>query len=141
MPMELSALVSGVGWAVQQAQANLERQSIDVFCSYFNQEQDAAGPTLAPACRRFTLPDGKGGARQTEVPEAALVHHSALALDTVRVEMNILPTLDEVGGVQVEVGPGGEEVEPMYSRLELTFRAAPAAEGEARISQSTVQYL
>lgn len=145
MQLEFAALVSNVGRAVQQAQEQLERQAMESFCGYFAPVSGSPGdaeapPALSPISRRFSLPEAEGP-RQVEAPVAALVHHNALSLDTVQVQLNILPQLEDSGQLLVEVGPSGKEVDPAYSRLELTFRLAPAAEGVARLSQSAMQFL
>ncbi len=146
MQIELASLMSNVGQAVQQAQAQLEHQAVENFCGYFSPDLENSGdadvpPTLSPICRRFSLSDTANGPRQVEAPVAALVHHNTLSLDTVQIHLNILPQLEDSGQLLVEVGPSGKEVDPAYSRLELTFRLAPAAEGVARLSQSTMQFL
>lgn len=141
MAIELTALLAGVGEAVQQAQTHLERQAVEQFCSYFSAGEGENGVALAPASRQFLLPDPKEGVRRLEAAEAALVHHNTMTLDTVRVQLNILPRLEDDSRLLVEVGPAGEEVDPAYSRLELTFRGASAAEGVARLNQRTIQTL
>lgn len=145
MQLELSSLIASLGQAVQEAQEHLERYGSERFCAYFRPSADANGensPALTPHSRLFALPDGNGGLRQLSVPEAALAHHSTLALDTAHIRLNLLPTLEEnTGRLLVEVGPGGEQAEARYSQLELTFRAAPAAEGVARLHQHTIRAL
>ncbi len=146
MQLELSALMSQLGQAVQAAQDHLERQGVKRYCSYFTPAAPAGaeeGPSqLRPVSRCFALPDGAGGTKEVEVPEAALVPHSAMALDTVQVRLNVLPSLrEEDGAVLVEVGPSGEGVDVGYSRLELTFRSGPSPEGMARVNQKTIQTL
>lgn len=148
MQMELSTLLSQLGQAVQEAQDHLERKGVERYCSYFTpaargEDGKAAGPApLCPVSHRFAIPDGAGGTSQVEVPEAALVQHSAMALDTVQMRLNVLPALrEEDGAVVVEVGPSGEGVDGTYSQLELTFRSGPSAEGIARVNQKTIQTL
>ncbi len=150
MQVELSALMSQLGQAVQEAQDYLERQGVARYCSYFTPAvqapgadgQVAAPAPLRPVSHRFTLPDGAGGTSQVEVPEAALVQHSTMALDTVQMRLNVLPAVrEEDGAVVVEVGPSGEGVDGAYSQLELTFRSGPCAEGAARVSQKAIQTL
>ncbi len=146
MQVELSALMSQLGQAVQEAQDYLERQGVARYCSYFTPAgadgQIAAPAPLRPVSHRFTLPDGAGGTRQVEVPEAARVQHSTMALDTVQMRLNVLPAVrEEDGAVVVEVGPSGEGVDGAYSQLELTFRSGPCAEGAARVSQKAIQTL
>lgn len=150
MQLELSALLSQLGQAVQEAQDHLERQGVERYCSYFTpaargagEDGKVTGPApLRPVSHRFAIPDGAGGMSQVEVPEAALVQHSTMALDTVQVRLNVLPTLrEEDGAVLVEVGPSGEGVDGAYSQLELTFHSGPSAEGIARVNQKTIQTL
>ncbi len=150
MQVELSALLSQLGQAVQEAQDYLERQGVTRYCSYFTpagqtpgEDGKVAAPApLRPVSHRFALPDGTGGTSQVEVPEAALVQHSTMALDTVQMRLNVLPAVrEEDGAVVVEVGPSGEGVDGAYSQLELTFRSGPCAEGAARVSQKAIQTL
>ncbi len=150
MQLELSALMSQLGQAVQAAQDHLERQGVERYCSYFApaartgaEEGEVVGPPpLRPVSYCFAIPDGAGGTNQVEVPEAALVQHSTMALDTVQVRLNVLPSLREGdGAVLVEVGPSGEGVDGTYSQLELTFRSGPSSEGIARVNQKTIQTL
>ncbi len=146
MQVELSALMSQLGQAVQEAQDYLERQGVARYCSYFTPAGEdgkvAAPAPLRPVSHRFALPDGAGGTNQVEVPEAALVQHSTMALDTVQMRLNVLPAVrEEDGAVVVEVGPSGEGVDGAYSQLELTFRSGPCAEGAARVSQKAIQTL
>ncbi len=150
MQLELSELMSQLGQAVQAAQDHLERQGVERYCSYFTpaaradaEEGEAAGPPpLRPVSHCFAIPDGAGGTNRVEVPEAALVQHSAMVLDTVQVRLNVLPSLrEEDGAVLVEVGPSGEGVDGTYSQLELTFRSGPSSEGIARVNQKAIQTL
>lgn len=147
MQLELSSLVANVSQAVQQAQAQLERNAMEHFCGYFSPYPEAAedagaSPALTPVNRRFSIPGSTAkGTRQVEVPEAALVHHNTLSLDTVHIQLNILPQVEDSGQLMVEVGPAGQAAEPMCSQLELTFHITPAAEGIARLNQSTMQLL
>ena len=138
MKMELEKLLSSIGQAVQESQAYLERQAVESYCEYFHPlQQDGVGAPLTPTLRSFQFPDGKGGYRLVEVPQSALVHHNAMALDTVQVRLHIQPKLEETDGMRVEVGPGGQELEA-GDVLELTFRACPMSEGIARVNQRTV---
>ena len=143
MRVPLSELVSGLGQAVQQAQDQLERQSAQRFCACFSPAGSAdGGAVLSPRSRRFLLPDGAGGVRELEAPEAALLSHTALSLDTVQICLNICPALDEEGGgLLVEVGPAGAAAEAGTGRLELTFRGAPPSEGIARVNQTAMRVL
>ncbi len=150
MQLELSTLLSQLGQAVQEAQDHLERQGVERYCSYFAPAVQASAEEggavmaapLRPVSHRFAIPDGAGGTNQIEVPEAALVQHSTMALDTVQVRLNVLPALrEEDGAVLVEVGPSGEGVDGAYSQLELTFRSGPSAEGVARLNQKAIQTL
>ncbi len=140
MQLELSALMSQLGQAVQEAQDYLERQGVERYCSYFTPAVQASGEDgpapLRPVSHRFALPGGD----PLEVPEAALVQHTAMALDTVQLRLNVLPAVrEEDGAVMVEVGPSGEGVDGAYSKLELTFRSGPCAEGIARVNQKAIQ--
>lgn len=137
--MGLETLLSSIGQAVQESQAYLERQAVEDYCGYFHplEQEKGGGMPLTPVVRSFQFPDGKGGYQLVEVPQAALVHHNAMALDTVRVRLHIQPKLEETDGIRVEVGPGGQELEA-GDVLELTFRASPMAEGIARVNQRTV---
>ncbi len=148
MQLELSTLMSQVGQAVQEAQDHLERQGVERYCSYFtpavcaNAEngESADPPALRPVSHCFAIPDGAGGTNRVEVPEAALVQHSTIALDTVQVRLNVLPAIrEEDGAVLVEVGPSGEGVDGTYSQLNLTFRSAPSSEGLARVNPNAIQ--
>ena len=143
MKIPLSTLVASVGQAVQQAQDVLEHQSVQRFCSCFSAGNTADGaPVLSPRSRRFSLPDGAGGLREVEAPEAVLMTHNAISLDTVQVRLNVLPSMEEDSdAVLVEVGPSGEAADARYSQLELTFRAAPAAEGIARVNQDAMKFI
>lgn len=139
MRVALEALLSGIGQAVQESQAYLERQAVEDYCGYFHPLEQVEGGSapLTPVVRSFQLPDGKGGYQVVEVAQSALVHHNAMALDTVRVRLHIHPEPEETDGIRVEVGPGGQELEA-GDVLELTFRASPMAEGIARVNQRTV---
>lgn len=138
MRVALETLLSSIGQAVQESQAFLERQAAEDYCGYFHPlEREEVGAPLTPTVQSFQFPDGKGGYQVVEVAQSALVHHNSMALDTVRVRLHIHPELEETGGVQVEVGPGGQEAE-VGDVLELTFRASPMAEGIARVNQRTV---
>lgn len=145
MQLELSSLIASLGQAVQEAQEHLEHYGSERFCAYFHPSADTNGdepPALIPRSRLFSLPDGNGGLQQLSVPEAALAHHSTLALETAHIRLNLLPSLEEdTGRMLVEVGPAGEQAGPAYSQLELTFRAAPASEGVAKLHQHTIRSL
>lgn len=143
MKIPLSVLVASVGQAVQQAQDQLEHHSVQSFCRCFSAADALGGPpVLTPRSRRFALPDGAGGVREVEAPEAALMSHNAISLDTVQVRLNVLPTVEENSDtVLVEVGPAGEAADARYSQLELTFRSAPAAEGIARVNQDAMKFM
>lgn len=138
MKIALETLLSSIGQAVQESQTYLERQAVESYCGYFQPlRQEGGGASLTPMTHSFQLPDGKGGYRLVEAPLPTLVHHNAMALDTVQLRLHITPKLEETGGVQVEVGPGGPEAET-GDVLELTFRTCPVAEGAARVNQKLV---
>lgn len=139
MKVALETLLSSVGRAVQESQTYLERQAIASYRGYFRPlEQQDSAELLAPAVEHFQLPDGKGGHRLIEVPQAALAHHNSLALDTVCLRLHVTPQVEEAG-VMVEVGPADEA--DGGSVLELTFRTCPMAEGAARVNQQMTSIL
>ncbi len=156
MEVELSALMSAVGRAVQDAQSCLERQAITNYCAYYKQQPSLAAAAdglegeihensvFSPVSRCFSLPGGEQGTRQVEVAEAALVRHDTVSLDTVHVHLNLQVSMRrEDGAVLARVGPGDEEAngEIPYSQLEMTFRGTPMSEGIARVNQENIKYL
>ena len=153
MEVELATLMSALGRAAQDAQSCMERQAVEDYYAYYRNSPSngEAGPDqvetedegLTPLCRCFSLPDGASGKRQVDVPEAALARHESMFLDTVSISLNVQASIQgKDGTVLVEVGPGEKPGKnTSYSRLELTFRSTPAAEGIERVNQSTMKFL
>lgn len=165
MDMELSQLVTAVGRAVQDAQSCLERQAVESYCGFFRPAVplravkmtagadetgeetglEEAEEVLTPITRRFSIPAGpEGAAKETLVPEAALVRHDTMALDTVHITLKFLPSVqEEDGALLARVGPNGEAAEASvpYSQLDLTFHGTPASEGISRINQDAIKSL
>lgn len=136
MYITFDELLEQLGRSVQEAQARLERQALETFLSSFEGSEHGVGDTRRPRMLLMSLPNALSGDKPLEVPEAALMRHDAMSLDTVHIKLNLrTQTRSEDNVLLVEPGPAGEldgESEN-YGQVELTFRASPPSEGIARI--------
>lgn len=154
MSVTLATLVSEIGRSVQEAQNNLERYAMEDFFRYFEtvvpdktrcssaSEEDvsdgAGDPLAVPQTRRIGIPAPDGSIRTIDVPLSALLAHQTMGLDTVTVRLNITADLTKgsdlllVNAEPDSVGKEGNG-KSNCSQIELTFRAAPPAEGISRL--------
>lgn len=161
MEIEIGKLIGNIGIAVQQAQLALEQNSEHAFLQYFDTAQISPEPLLAtalgedmdqelpqpiteikPKLHYFNLPQ-TDNTDLLAVPAVTLVNHSSLALDKVKIKLNVSATIKkDLFFVNVEAAPKEDGAGmPLVHEVEIEFKGAEPAEGISRIQDSANQFL
>ncbi len=137
--MPLEDLIAQIGQSVQSARHQVDVQAVRLFYSEFTQSEDGNEVRwpLSWTLALPTTPQVGGESRTVNVPTAALMHHSALQLATVDIDIPILASQD---GQQILIAPTGEHQEGV-GRLQLHFAQSDPTEGVARVVQSMTNIL
>lgn len=162
--MELQTLLETVGVSVQQAQKTIENDGVAQFFQYFTQESEPPENIVTtvseegvpdnkppkppkkhrkrwtPKTESIYLPASNGKESQLEVPVVALVNHSNLGFDEIKIKMKINLKADAKRGVinaDLDVSENGDTA----SEVELTFRKNVPSEGIARLNQEAVDQI
>ncbi|MDE6261105.1 MAG: DUF2589 domain-containing protein [Oscillospiraceae bacterium] len=144
MYIPFETLVEQLGRSIQEAQGHLEREAAESFFRCFETVNDSSGSCEVPLTRRLKLPAGDGmELKSVDVPVAALLRHQAMGLDSVTVRVPIKTQLRAEDNVLlVEACPAaGEDGAESPGEAEFTFKAAPPAEGIARLDLNVQKVL
>ena len=145
MYIPFETLVEQLGRSIQEAQGHLEREAAESFFRCFETITDLSGSCEVPLTRRLKLPAGEGmELKAVDVPVAALLRHQAMGLDSVKVRVPIKTRLraeDNVLLVEACPAAGGEDGAESPGEVEFTFKAAPPAEGIARLDLNVQKVL
>ncbi|NJD04184.1 MAG: DUF2589 domain-containing protein [Ruminiclostridium sp.] len=145
--MELEAFIKTIGSSIQQARKAIEYNSV---CSFFNQyfssetiEDSNGEKKWVPKIENVSVsrPDGKK--IKMTVPVMALVNHSTMELDQVKIKVKIKVSTDQnsekinvdVEGIENDQGGGAQ------NELEFTFNRNVASEGISRINQQAINII
>lgn len=136
--MNIQELLYRIGISVQHAHAAIEEHTANHFFEhYFEQaqaEQNING--FAPKMIKIMLPSCNGmEEKNVYAPLAALVPHTSLHMDSVKVKLN-LKILDESNGcfeVSASDTDTATEHRPV-GELEITYKCTNSPEGMARIN-------
>ena len=149
MYVSFTSLVEQLGRSVQDAQNRLDQEAVDTFFRCFEtisqpvngrgRSDDGRDVWDIPVTRRLGIPASGGELKAVDVPVAALLQHQTMCLDTVKVRLSLNTQVrKEDGMLLVEPGPAGmsgeEETNAPLGEAEFIFKAAPPAEGVARLN-------
>lgn len=145
MYIPFQTLVEQLGRSIQEAQGRLEQEAAESFFRCFETVSHPSGSCEVPLTRRLRLPAGDGKEPKTlDVPVAALLRHQAIGLDCVKVRVPMKTQLRaEDNAVLVEACPAanGGNASESPGEVEFTFKAAPPAEGIARLDLNVQKLL
>jgi len=161
MDIEIGKLIGNIGLSVQKAQMAMEHNSEQTFLQYFDvedmpvsseqtgadtqnsldtQEETVSG--FAPKLYHFNMPQTD----DTElllVPTVALAKHSSLAIENIKIKLNVSGTVKN-DRLYVNVESTSKEDNssvPLVHEIEVEFKGTEANEGISRIVDSTNQFL
>ena len=139
--MEMKVLLQTIGAAVQEAHRAITYNNTDLFLtSCFEKGISESGiERYRPHMIEVELPAAgeKGAPKVICAPVAALMNHNSLALDSVKLNLN-LEVLDETEkGVEVSAqcsAANGEDSKTNLGTMEIIFKCSDTSEGVARIN-------
>lgn len=157
MDMEIGDFIASIGQSISDAQQTLEQQSVSNFFDYFDghsTESNGEQNVLQPKTETLILPSA-GDVSKTEpvqVPIAALMHHSHIRLESVKVKMKMNLSPDRNNDIRVDLtapqtqdlpAEGSGEVTACSDQdeLELVFQVSDPSEGIARVAQNITKTL
>ena len=133
--MKIEELIHSIGIAVQEAHDAISEKSVSrFFIQHFESSENGTDSIIyRPRMIKIALQgeaDG-GSSRVINVPAAVLSSHRELALDEVKINLDIDISEDDDGKVNAFV-KGGNNAEHTGT-LEIMFKCTDEAEGLARI--------
>lgn len=157
--VNLSALFTAIGNAVNEAQQAIGRDAIDRhWQEYYRNckatEEGADGMEgIVPRTKRIFLPSSSSEEKVVNVPILTMVHHGVMTLDQVKVRLNVRAVVDETtGGLKVAAVPFRQETKEFMGEketesgvaenvVELVFQREAPPEGVARIVQENNKFI
>lgn len=139
--MKIENLINAVGAAVQDAHNMIELNYLGRFFEdYFEREEtqheNASKITYKPKTIEISISDS-GGSKTISAPLAALVQHTNMNIDYVKINLDINVTDEDENGLQVALQAPKEKTEgnnnAQSGQLELMFKNRSTPEGIARI--------
>lgn len=144
--MELQELIQAIGSSVQQAQKMIEHNAAHHFFNqYFSSEpiedsnaEQAWHPKTENVC--VTRPDGKKV--NMTVPIMTLVNHNTMALDQIRIKVNVKISVDQsTGNLNADVEGVDNQEGGVKNEIELTFNRNIPSEGISRVNQEAINII
>lgn len=133
--MNMETLLYGIGTSVQNAHQAIEHHATQHFFeNYFvpMEEDDCFRPKMV----KIELPPSKDAEGKTiYAPLAALIPHTGLNMDCVKIKLN-MDILNETNGcLEVSAANAGSDTEDnrKSGELEITYKCTDSAEGLSRI--------
>lgn len=137
MYIPFETLVEQLGRSIQKAQERLELEAVEAFFQCFENVNRDSGGCEFPLTRRVGLPAAGGEEMKVvDVPTVALLRHQSMELDCVKVRLQMRTQAHkEDNTLFVEPCSPCSDQDDMAGagEVELTFKAAPPAEGIARL--------
>lgn len=141
----LDDLLRAISVAVHEANRELTDCARQDFERHFQANYGALEPkTLPLVLPRDHLTEGEEPRGIHHVPQAALVHHRPLALDTLKLEFDcqiegiVTGDKDRPLRVQVMLGPDAQST-TSAGRISLEFRSGDTPEGIARVNDKLLK--
>lgn len=146
--VELETLLTSIATSVQMSQDAIQLNAYSNFLKYFssgqrNDEQNENIQNLAqthvPVTQHFTVPDSPENTN-VSVPAVALVNHSSLVLDNVKVVLNV-SGVSNGQQFMVSTEPLNDTQETERHQITLEFKQKEPSEGISRILTAYNQFL
>ncbi|WP_420628425.1 DUF2589 domain-containing protein [Candidatus Leptofilum sp.] len=144
----LDNLLAALSISIHRANEILKESSIDEFSKYFDETHDEEGQvsSYTPTSIPLKVPAGDGSHKVIDVPIVALLHHHAMALENVKVEINLKTVYweEENEMLAVRVGPlDQEENQPsgISASFVLDFKLNETPEGKSRTYDNFIKHL
>lgn len=145
MGVPLKKLITDVGMAVQNANAEIEKYAADAYLTQGYTPASTNGQIkdqeYHPITYQLHIPTVEGK-KKVEVPATVLMNHNTLALEQVDVKLKFVleeSTEDEIM-VKVKSIAGAKDIYTI-SELAMQFKTTPPSEGTARLENRHVQSL
>ncbi len=141
--MKIDSLIRTVGSAVQQAHRDIENNTVfRFFDNYFDKiPTNSLTETYSPKMIQVEIPSFESDrpAKVVYTPVAALVHHNALNIDSVKLNLNISVSDENEDSLDVstkDMSENSDSPEVKSGSLEIVFKCSGTPEGIARIETS-----
>lgn len=153
---ELEELLSTIGKSIRDTLKAVEEHSLTRYLEYFDSEEGSDGKLkLQPKTVTIPVPAADGTYEPREIPIVALMHHSSLQIEELRLKFHVhMDDEDDREGKArvharlVPLGvrsshPGAEHAEEhsSFADVEVFFKRGEPNEGVARISGSYYKIL
>ena len=140
----LESLLAEIGRSIKWAVDATDHFGLQSFMDQFEETKDANGNTtgIQPKTVQIPLPKPDGTYEPREIPTAALLHHSSLQIEDVRIKLHVEITEAEEGkplrcamrAARGEEARDKESISPTMAEIEVGFKRGDPAEGLARAS-------
>lgn len=146
--VELDTLLTSIATSVQMSQDAIQLNAYKNFLKYFssgqgNDEQEEhkqnSTQTHVPVTQYFNVPDSPENT-SIAVPAVALVNHSSLVLDNVKVVLNV-SGVSNGQQFMVSTEPLNDTQETEHHQITLEFKQKEPSEGISRILTAYNQFL
>ncbi len=139
--MTLENMISSIGNSVQTAHNTIKMSSVaEFFEGFFNMEKTDNNSqneaVYEPRTLKIVLPAGPDGESEKTlvVPIAALVQHSSMNIDYVKINLNVSVTDESDSSLQVSSQPlKAPNSKDLSGEMEIMFKCNNSPEGIARI--------
>ena len=138
---DLNNLVGGIGNSIREALHSLDAYNLHSFMQHFDSAPGEAGQadTVQPKTIALPMPTPSGKHETRHVPVVALLNHSSLQLQEIRIKLRVtLSSQEENKPLMAEVAPlkpqaGDEDTQPNTAEIELYFKRGDPPEGVSRV--------
>jgi len=148
--IELKKLLSAIASSVQSSQELLKYNKHKMFLEHFTVDNNGindnegiasagADTVLTPKVHNFNLTKNQNQ-EPLVVPRVALSNHNSIALDNVKVVLNVSGKVEE-NRVMVNIEPINTDETLQHHQITMEFKQQEASEGEARIITATSQFI
>lgn len=146
--IELETLLTSIATSVQMSQDAIQLNAYKNFLKFFSPEPENDGQdekkqnptqTHVPVTQYFNIPDSPDNT-SVAVPAVALVNHSSLVLDNVKVVLNV-SGVSNGQQFMVSTEPLNDTPETEHHQITLEFKQKEPSEGISRILTAYNQFL
>lgn len=140
----LENLLAAIGQSIKWALNSTDQFALNSFMDEFDQTSNEKGEVsdVVPKMVKVPFPSSDGTWKVRDVPKAALLNHSSLQIDDLRVKMKVRITESKEGGpLQCELHTtNGEDdtqkagISPTMAEIEVGFKRGDPPEGLAKIT-------